>query len=290
MGPDVQYFTSEEVSNILGVHVSSIKRWTDDGTLQCIKTAGGHRKFLLSHLADFLDQHDSKISKAHLMPISSETDLQISYHIMKGNFDFLENYLFEQSLNRNRRRIQQVLSGLYLGQHPLYRIYDALVTPVLHRIGDLWAGKELSVIEEHFASQTLRDAIIRFQGNIKIPEEKQGTALCISLSEEMHDIALKMVDHILEEGGYHVLFSGQLTPLFNINQIYEKFDPDRVYLSSTFVQDADRLQFEFNHLLDNSAEYNIPVYIGGNGLDSFDLTHPQIAARLFSFEETFRTL
>ena len=45
LNQEVQYYNSQEVAKILGVNVSTIKRWTDEGKLTCIKTAGGHRPY-----------------------------------------------------------------------------------------------------------------------------------------------------------------------------------------------------------------------------------------------------
>ena len=69
MEDSIQYFNSEEAAKILGVNVSTIKRWTDEGKLECIKTAGGHRKFLMEHMASFLDQNKKKTEKVNLFPI-----------------------------------------------------------------------------------------------------------------------------------------------------------------------------------------------------------------------------
>jgi photoactive yellow protein len=40
--------------DLLGVGTTSIKRWADDGTLPCVKTAGGHRRFLRSEVLRLL--------------------------------------------------------------------------------------------------------------------------------------------------------------------------------------------------------------------------------------------
>lgn len=37
--------TTRSVADLLGVGVSSVKRWTDEGKLTCVRTAGGHRRF-----------------------------------------------------------------------------------------------------------------------------------------------------------------------------------------------------------------------------------------------------
>lgn len=284
-----KYFNSSEAANILGVNVSTIKRWTDDGRLKCIKTAGGHRKFAISHLAEFIQENKQKTSRVNVFPVEGEKDLEISYHITKGDFKFLKNRVLGDALDCNRERIHKILNGLYLGQFPLHKIYDNLITPVMHRIGDLWEREEITITEEHFASQIIRDSIIRLQSAMQIPSKKIGTALCLNFSSELHDIALKLVDHILEIRGYKVLFSGQITPLYKLESIFEKFQPDRVYISSTVVSEISLAQLELNHLLELCENNSAEVYVGGRGMDKLNIDHPAITARLKSFKEVYKT-
>ena len=46
--------TTRAAAALLGVGTTSIKRWSDDGTLRCIKTAGGHRRFIRADVAALL--------------------------------------------------------------------------------------------------------------------------------------------------------------------------------------------------------------------------------------------
>lgn len=287
MKTKVQYFNSQEAARILGVNVSSIKRWTEEGRLECVKTAGGHRKFFLEHLANFLEQYKKKTTRINLFPLEDTTDLEISFHILKGNFDFLSEYLVSESLNSNRERVQQVLNGLYLGQYPLYKIYDHLVTPAMARIGALFQQDKITIIEEHFATQTIRDSVIRLQGIIRIPREKTGTAICLNLSTELHDLALKMIDHLLEVRGFRVLFSGQITPVLNFEQIFSKYNPIRVYISSSMVSDIFASQAELDYISKLCQKYQTELYVGGRGLEKLKLTIPGVGRQLYTFQEIF---
>jgi len=287
MEQTIQYFNSEEAARILNVNVSSIKRWTEDGTLECVKTAGGHRKFTMQHLAKFLEEHKTKTIRANLFPIESDEDLEINTRILKADFEFLVDYVSEQSRLCHRDRVLRVFNGLYLAQNPLHQIYDQLVTPVLHKIGDLWEQGEISVIEEHFSTQTIRDCLVRLQGIIQMPSEKLGTAFCLIMSQELHDVAIKMVDHILELKGYKILFSGQMTPSMKIEKIFEIYQPDRVYISSTIVTDVNLAQAEFDKICYIAQAHNARVYVGGQGFDEIDFSHSAVEKRLYTFEEVF---
>lgn len=284
---EIHQFNSQEVAKILGVNVSTVKRWTDEGKLECVKTVGGHRKFLLHHLAHFLKDHRRKTSQVNLFPLEDETDLLISHSVLKGNFDFLTTFLYEHALLCDRSRVQQVLNGLYLGQYPLHKIYDRLITPVLYTIGKNWEDGNITVTEEHLASQTIRDSMMRLQGIIKTPTEKSGVALCLNFPLELHDIALKMVDHVLEARGFKILFSGQVTPIVQLEEVFRKVQPDRVYLSSTIVDDIDMVQQELDRLADICQSFNSKFFVGGSGLDKLNLSHPAIEQRLFTFEDVF---
>lgn len=289
MKEEIQYFNSHDAAKILGVNVSTIKRWTDEGKLECIKSIGGHRKFTMDCFAEFLGKNNKKISKINVFPIEEDSDLEISHHILKGNFDYLIDYVLEQAFLSDRNRVQYIMNGLYLSQYPLYEIYDKLLTHVLHKIGELWESDDKTITEEHIATQTIRDSIVRLQGIIRIPQQKVGKALCLNLANEMHDIALKMVDHILELKGLKVLFSGQITPVIKMERIFETFKPDRVYISSTIIDNLNFAQLEFDEICNLSEKYHSSVFVGGQGFDFINYEHPIVNARLTNFEELYNS-
>ncbi|MEJ2636725.1 MAG: helix-turn-helix domain-containing protein [Calditrichia bacterium] len=285
MEAEIQYFNSEEAAKMLGVNVSTIKRWTDEGKLECIRTQGGHRKFLMEHLAAFLEKNKKKTERVNLFPLENKTDLQISNRILKGDFAYLIGYSYDQALACNRDKLQQVLNGLYLAQYPLHQIYDRLITPVLYRVGDLWEQEKLSIVEEHIASQTIRDCVIRLQGIIRLPRRKSGKALCLNFSHEMHSMALKLVEHILELRGYKVFYSGQNTPFLQIERVFENYHPDRVYVSGTILANTAELQSEFDKMCELCSNYGTKLYVGGRVFDTIKFSHSSVVRRLFTFED-----
>ncbi|BAZ15543.1 ISSoc2, resolvase [Calothrix sp. NIES-4071] len=46
----MQHVTPKEAAKILGVHVSSLRRWENEGKLRAIRTPGGQRRFILDEV------------------------------------------------------------------------------------------------------------------------------------------------------------------------------------------------------------------------------------------------
>jgi excisionase family DNA binding protein len=277
-----------EAAKILGVNVSSIKRWTEDGKLECIKTPGGHRKFNIEQLTKFAKENKTLTSRVNLFPIENATDVKISYEVLKGELATLQERVLEQALACNRDRVIQVLNGLYLADFPLHQIYDQLLKPIFYKIGELWTQQKISILEEHFATQTIRDSIIRLQGIIRLPEKKIGTAFLLNLNDELHDTALKMIDHLLELRGYKVLYSGQITPFFDFKKVIEKFNrPERIYISSSFIIDHQGTQEEFDKICAACVLADVKVFIGGYGFDQLKVNYPEVVMRLYNFKDVF---
>jgi excisionase family DNA binding protein len=44
-----------QASRLLGVHPTTLRRWADEGEIRCLRTPGGHRRFLAEDLQAFLD-------------------------------------------------------------------------------------------------------------------------------------------------------------------------------------------------------------------------------------------
>jgi excisionase family DNA binding protein len=48
----MQHVTPKEAAKILGVHVSSLRRWENEGKLKAIRTPGGQRRFILEEIEE----------------------------------------------------------------------------------------------------------------------------------------------------------------------------------------------------------------------------------------------
>jgi methanogenic corrinoid protein MtbC1 len=145
----------------------------------------------------------------------------------------------------------------------------------------------LSIAEEHIASQAIRDSVIRLQGIIRLPRKKIGKALCLNFSNEFHSMALKMVSHILEIKGYKIFYTGQNTPMERIDQFFQNYRPDRVYISGTMVEDKQLLIREFKIICDLSLNHGSKLFIGGQAFDVLSIDHPVVVRRLMNFEDVY---
>jgi len=277
---------SLEVAKLFGVNVSSVKRWTDAGRLDCIRTAGGHRKFLMSHLTTFIQNNQSQTKKINLFPIESPDDVEIATNILKMDFPALIDYVEKCALKSQRKQVQKVLSGLYLSQVPLHQIFDELITPVLHRIGILWYEGEIEILDEHLATDTLCDSLSRLQGIVRLPDPTRGRVLCLMLPNDTHEVALKMTDYVLEERGFEVFFGGAMpTPNFKLDSLFERIQPKRVYFSSTYVVNQNETQTYLDEALELCGTYRASAFLGGRGFSQLHVDSSMVVRNLQSFSE-----
>ena len=49
------WLTLTQAARLLGVHSITLRRWADSGEIRCLRTPGGHRRFLEEDLRAFLD-------------------------------------------------------------------------------------------------------------------------------------------------------------------------------------------------------------------------------------------
>ncbi len=277
------YLSSVDVARILDVNVATVKRWTEAGKLDCVKTAGGHRKFLMRHLAAFAIDHQKYAQHLPLIKFGSELNLDLNAEILKGEFKDLIPFFLEKAMSCDAVTIQNILNSLYMVHQNLALIYDNLLTPVLHEIGYKWERDELSITQEHLASQTIRDGIIKLQDIVIKPEEHVGRAFVLTFSDELHDIPAKMVQHLLETRGFQVLYSGQRTPIGDTESVFETFQPERVYVSSVYVENIEATQKELKELIDLCETHEAQLYGGGAGIGQITLPEGTKIKYLSSF-------
>jgi DNA-binding transcriptional MerR regulator len=118
-----------------------------------------------------------------------------------------------------------------------------LLIPYLHDLGERWARGEVSVAQEHFASNLLRGRLL---GLARGWGQGHGpTALLACLPSEQHDLGLIAFGITLYRRGWRIIYLGPDTPIATIRQAADSIAPDLVVLAGTvpepFAAHADAI-------------------------------------------------
>ena len=262
----MKYLNSKEVASIMGVNVSTIKRWTDSGKLDCYQTVGGHRKFLLSHVKNFLKEKINQKLKVNIIQYLNKGEKELVQRIDRIDYKYLRNYLFQLGLQQGVDSIHDVINSLLIKGEPQYRIYDELILNVLSRIGDLWSNNKLSIEDEHTMTETIRNVMYRIhseisKNNVKIPKK----VICMTLTNDEHEIPLVMIQSILDEINIPSTNLGPNIPAPEIESKIQVVNPTHLIISSNYVLDTDTFNSEISQLLQICHKNDIEILIGGSG-------------------------
>lgn len=262
----MKYLNSKEVASIMGVNVSTIKRWTDSGKLDCYQTIGGHRKFLLSHLKNFLKEKINQKLKVNIIQYLNKGDKELVQRIDRIDYKYLRDYLFQLGLQQGVDSIHDVINSLLIKGEPQYRIYDELILNVLNRIGDLWSNNKLSIADEHIMTETIRNVMYRIhseisKNNVKIPKK----VICMTLTNDEHEIPLVMIQSILDEINIPSTNLGPNIPVPEIESKIQVVNPTHLIISSNYVLDTDTFNSEISRLIQFCHKKDIEILIGGSG-------------------------
>ena len=112
--------------------------------------------------------------------------------------------------SRAAEQIARDALDLTLGEAMLY---DLVVGPALHRIGELWATGEIGVGHEHLATQiATRVLALAHDAAMLTARRAEHRAILAAVEGEHHVVALDMAAKLLESAGYQVFSLGADVP------------------------------------------------------------------------------
>lgn len=157
-----------------------------------------------------------------------------------------EDHLRRRALERRSSRayLDAVLAGDPVAAERVVRdamqsltiaeVDDGVLAPALHRVGDLWAAGEISIADEHLATEiTLRILALQREAVRMAARRIRRRVLLAALPGELHVIGLRMAAELLETAGYEVRLLGADVPVRALGLAVLRHRPDVVALTAT---------------------------------------------------------
>jgi DNA-binding transcriptional MerR regulator/methylmalonyl-CoA mutase cobalamin-binding subunit len=127
-------------------------------------------------------------------------------------------------------RAHEILDELF-AEFTLNAVLRDVLLPCLQQIGDGWADGDVTIAEEHFASQLIRDRLL---GLARTWDQGRGPRVLLACPPaERHDIGLICFGLVLSRSGWRITFLGPDTPVTAMAEAVAAVSPDLIVLAAS---------------------------------------------------------
>ncbi|MCC7000113.1 MAG: helix-turn-helix domain-containing protein [Deltaproteobacteria bacterium] len=229
---------------LLGVGPTAIKRWSDDGTLPCVRTAGGHRRFRRADVERLLG--------------SQRVDGEAS---ADGE---LERWLAAVLSSSDSHEIEGLLLLARARAGAWYRALG-VVGQLVRELGRRWEDGRIDVMQEHAASDRLARGLARVSDAILVAPTAPR-ALLVTVEGDDHTLGLSMAELCLREVGWQTRWAGRATPASEVVAALGRGELALVAASaSAFSSDPGRLSTWLGLVGPAAADAGVELVLGGTG-------------------------
>jgi MerR family transcriptional regulator, light-induced transcriptional regulator len=168
-------------------------------------------------------------------------------------------------------------------------VFHHIFVPILKRVGDEWARKKLSVVQEHFISQFLERRLLSFFQDLSV-NTNNVRAVAFCPPNELHHIGLLLFSLFLKRRGVDVLFLGENTPTEDLLPLLHMNNVKFICMSITFQDHEEQLEEVIKEL--SASDLGLTFIIGGQAApDISESLHPYVLANdLTSWKKWFRNI
>jgi methanogenic corrinoid protein MtbC1 len=154
-----------------------------------------------------------------------------------------------------------VARGLRSG-HSRCAVFDTLLIPCLHQIGELWERGEIAVPDEHLASHTLTCVLHDLRPPpVTSPDAPTAVVSCAPL--ESHTIPALMAGDLLADAGWRVWQLGASAPAVELATFVRLRDPRLLVLTTSLTRHVTGVVSVTRALRDHTGT---AVLAGGAGV------------------------
>jgi len=267
----------KQVARAIGVSESTLKRWCDDGLIPMTKTVGGHRRIEVAAVIKFLRETGRQVVEPELL------NLPVTAGKTEWTLIRAVDRLVASLVSGEESVVRQIVFDLLLADHSVTAIFDDVLAPALHRIGEQWSCGEVAVYQERRACEICMRCLHELRASTTVADD-QPLAVGATVEADIYTLPLTMSEVVLRNVGWKTTLLGTNLPFDTLCEAIETARPRLFWLSVSYVVDDETFINGVNQLFSVAHGCNAAMAVGGRALN--ENIRRQIQYSVFC--ETFR--
>jgi methanogenic corrinoid protein MtbC1 len=240
-----------------------MKRWIDDGRIAASRTAGGHRRIALGEAIQFVRSSTLQIVSPERLGLP-ELGVADGAGAPVDSLERLKTFLRE---GRSFEARGLILS-LYLDGQSVAALCDGPLKDALREIGDIWEEDPSGIYVEHRATDIVNQSLNLLRSIVE--NGAPGlTAVGGAVEGDPYMLPTLMAATALQAEGIQAVNLGPNTPAASFALAAQEHGADFVWASVTASRDRPALTRMIAELASRLAEAELPLVLGGQGVDGW---------------------
>ena len=131
-----KFISISQASELLGVHINTLRRWTDGGKIKCSKTIGNHRKYLLSEI---LSLQGKEVENENLNEdvVAIYTRVNSNDQKQHGDLDRQKTRVMEYCVSKGYKIgyiLDDCCSGMKYNRPKLDKLYQLVINREINKV------------------------------------------------------------------------------------------------------------------------------------------------------------
>ncbi len=265
----MKYYQIADLEKLSGIKAHTIRIWEKRYNLiEPYRSETNIRYYDDAQLKKLLNI-SSLISKGYkISKIANLKESDIKLLITQNNTTSIDattvefiNDLITSMLSFNQTAFEKT----YFSAITRFGMYDAMISvfyPFLNKIGMMWRINSSLPVQEHFASNIIKQKIMAAIDGLPSPINKRHRFLLFLPANEWHEIGLLFSNYIIRQKGYQTIYLGQNLPLNEIEIAVNSTQPTHIFTIVHSNMGADF--FEQKTLFKILKTKNIKLLVSGN--------------------------
>lgn len=255
-----ELLTPRQVAKAIGVSESSLKRWCDRGLIATERTAGGHRRMRLGDVLAYLRETGHRLVEPEVLGLGSVTGSG------ERVLSRAKNQFTEAILNGNEDSARQIIYDLFLAQVRVSEIIDVVISGAFQQVGDGWECGNVEIYEERRGCQICERVLHLISAALPRPLENAPVAIGGATSGDQYTLPSTSVELVFRSLGWKATSLGNNLPYKSLQQAIIDSNPKVLWISTSFVDDADELITGINELFEFTSRRGVALVIGGRAI------------------------